>query len=125
MLALHSSSALVANFFDHWTERDKAPLLAALGIESDDPAVQVDFEAKFPTGLGGMPPNLDPAIRLRSGAVVAVESKFTERLTRSTRGKADLSSSYFPPSDGLWRDVGLSRCQGLAGILRDGCQFSS
>ena len=26
MKALHSSSALVANFFDYWTDRDKAPL---------------------------------------------------------------------------------------------------
>ena len=33
MKALHSSSALVANFFDYWTDRDKAPLLSALGID--------------------------------------------------------------------------------------------
>ena len=120
MRALHSSSALVANFFDHWTERDKAPLLSALGIEGDDPAVQLDFEAKFPTCLGGTPPNLDVAIRLRSGAVVAVESKFTEHLTRSTRGKSAFPSSYFPPSGALWAGVGLPSCQGLAEILRDG-----
>ena len=120
MRALHSSSALVANFFDHWTERDKAPLLSALGIEGDDPAVQLDFEAKFPTGLGGTPPNLDVVIRLGSTAVVAVESKFTEHQTRSTRGKADFSSSYFPPSSGLWAGVGLPGCQRLAETLRDG-----
>ena len=33
MKALHSSSALVANFFDYWTDRQKAPLLSALGID--------------------------------------------------------------------------------------------
>jgi len=64
MRAPHSSSALVANVFDNWTERDKAPLLSALGVEGDGPAVQLDFEAQFPTGLGGTPPNLDVAIRL-------------------------------------------------------------
>ena len=120
MKALHSSSALVANVFNHWTGRYKAPLLYALGVEGGDPAVQMDFEAQFSTGLGGTPPNLDVAIWLNSGALVAVESKFTEHMTRSTRGKADFSSSYFPLSGGLWADVGLPRCQRLAKMLRDG-----
>lgn len=118
--ALHSSSALVANFFDHWTGRDKAPLLSALGIEGDDPAVGLDFEAQFPTGLDGKPPNIDLVIWLRSGEKVAAESKFTEHLTRSTRGKAHLSSSYFPTAVGLWSDLGFPGCQGLAEMLRDG-----
>lgn len=49
MRALHSSSALVVNLFDHWTDRERSPLLSALGL---DPAVDValDFEARFPTG---------------------------------------------------------------------------
>ncbi len=32
MRALHSSSGLAVDFFDYWTNRDKGPLLTALGI---------------------------------------------------------------------------------------------
>ena len=35
MRALHSSSALVANFFDFWTNREKGPLLATLGVNEE------------------------------------------------------------------------------------------
>src|SRR5688572_10042444 len=60
MSALHSSSALVANVFDYWCERDATPLLAALDVgEAENP---FRFEAQFPTGLEGNPPNLDVAI---------------------------------------------------------------
>ncbi len=121
--ALHSSSALVANLFDYWTDRDKAPLLAALGVDADG-AESLDFEARFPTGLGGTPPHLDVAIGLGSGLVIAVESKFTEHLTRSTEGKSKFASSYFRSSDGLWTQRGLPQCQTLAEDLhRSRCRF--
>ena len=35
MRALHSSSALAVNFFDYWMDRERAPLLWALGIDSE------------------------------------------------------------------------------------------
>ena len=121
--ALHSSSALVANFFDYWAERDMAPLLSALGVEADG-AGSLEFEARFPTGLGGTPPHLDVALKMRSGLVVAVESKFTEHLTRSTEGKSKFASSYFRSSDGLWTQRGLPQCQTLAEDLhRSRCRF--
>ena len=119
MKALHSSSALVANFFDYWTPRDKAPLLSALGVDGDS-AVSLNFEAQFPTGLGGTPPHLDVALRLSSCAVVAIEGKFTEPLQRSTKGKAKFESSYFPCYGGLWAQRGLPACQTLAEELREG-----
>ena len=75
MRALHSSSALAANLFDYWTERDKSPLLAALGVDAKG-ETSLDFEARFPTGLGGTPPHLDVAMRRSTGSVVAVEAKF-------------------------------------------------
>ena len=118
MKALHSSSALVANFFDYWTDRDKALLLSALGIDTDD-IQSLDFEARFPTGLGGAPPHLDVAITLESGAVIGVESKFTEYLIRSTKGKSSFEPSYFPPSGGLWVGNALPACQAFAEELRD------
>ena len=113
MRALHSSSALAANFFDYWADRDKALLLWALGIK-DDSVKSLDFEAQFPTRLGGTPPHLDVAMTLDSGCVIAVECKFTEPLGRSTRGKAKFKPSYFRSDGGLWVSVGLPECQTLA-----------
>ena len=113
MRALHSSSALVVNLFDHWTDRDKSPLLSALEV---GPAgdVALDFEARFPTGLGGAPPHLDMSVTRRAEFVVGVEGKFTEHLGRATRGKSEFSESYFPRVSGLWAGRGLSACQELA-----------
>ena len=73
MKALHASSALVVNFFDYWTDKPKAPLLSALGIDADD-IESLDFEAQFPTGLLGTPPHLDIAMTLESGAVIGIEA---------------------------------------------------
>ena len=113
MKALHSSSALVANFFDYWTERDKAPLLSAFKVDATA-AKSLDFEAQFHTGLGGTPPHLDVSINLSSGGVVGVESKFTEHLSRSTIGKSRFEPAYFPKTGGLWTARGLPICQALA-----------
>lgn len=118
--ALHSSSALAANFFDYWTHREKAPLLSALGVDSKN-ADSLEFEARFPTGLGGTPPHLDVAIWLSSGEVISVESKFTEHLRRSTRGKSRFEASYFPESRRLWDERGMPASQTLAEEL-DGRQ---
>ena len=52
MRALHSSSALAVNFFDYWTDRDKTPVLSALGVDPEDGA-SLDFEAQFHTRAGG------------------------------------------------------------------------
>ena len=113
MKALHASSALVANFFDYWTDKHKAPLLSALGIDADD-IQSLDFEARYPTGLGGTPPHLDVAITFGSGAVIGVESKFTEYLGRSTKGKSSFEPAYFRPTGGLWASKGLPACQVFA-----------
>ncbi len=113
MLALHSSSALAVNFFDYWTDRDKTTVLSALGIDPEDGA-SLDFEAQFHTGLGGTPPHLDVAITHDTGCVIAVESKFTEHLKRSTTGKSNFTTSYFPKSTGRWMANDLPACQSLA-----------
>ena len=109
--------ALVVNLFDHWTDRERSPLLSALGL---DPAVDValDFEARFPTGLGGTPPHLDISISRSNDEVGAVEGKFTEHLGRATRGKSEFSESYFPRGSELWAERGLPACQELAQELR-------
>ena len=117
MKALHSSSALAANVFDYWTERNKAPLLAALGLDAEARA-SLDFEVRFPTGLGGTPPHLDVAFSLGTDSVMGVEAKFTEHLKRSTRGKSSFTEAYFPQSGRRWAGKGLPACQALAEELR-------
>ena len=116
MRALHSSSGLVVNFFDYWTDRDMTPFLPALGIEPDG-EMSLDFEVQFHTGLRGTPPHLDVAMTNGNGYVFAIESKFTEHLKRSTRGKSKFSKSYFPVSAGLWTESGLPASQELAESL--------
>ena len=44
MRALHSSSALAVNFFDYWTNKDKSPLLSALGIDLEGGNAQKDMD---------------------------------------------------------------------------------
>ena len=117
MRALHSSSALAVNIFDYWTDRDKAPMLSALGIDPKGGTL-LDFEAQFPTGLPGTPPHLDVAMSLSIGFVVGIEAKFTEHLKRATRGKSDFKTSYFPKFGELWNEKGLPDCQTLAEELR-------
>ena len=55
MKALYSSSDLAVNVFDYWSQHDVAPLAAALAL--DESILSVAFEAQYPTGLGGNPPN--------------------------------------------------------------------
>lgn len=120
MRALHSSAALAVNFFDHWTERDARPLLHALEIEPVLP-VALSFETQFPTGLPGNPPNLDVALTLASGAIVGIESKFTEWLTPKGN-KGLFKAKYFDGGVELWGRLGLSRCQELVADLVSGTE---
>ena len=116
MSALHSSSALVANVFDYWCERDAGPLLGAIGVGE---AVELlRFEAQFPTGLDGSPPNLDIAIRLRSGFTLGVESKFCEWLTPKSSLKPPFKEKYFSPVPEMWSRAGLPLCQRLANEMQ-------
>jgi Restriction Endonuclease associating with ARP len=116
LLALHSSAALVANVFDHFSERDRAPLAAAFGLQGR--IVRLCFEAQFPTGLPGQPPAVDVALVLDFGEQVAVESKFSEWLVRRPRHKAIFKPKYFPAGRGVWAEYGLPRCQALAEELQ-------
>ncbi len=118
--ALHSSAALVANVFDHWSARDASPLAAALGRAREP--VAVSFEEPFPTGVEGDPPLVDVLLRSASGHCVAIESKFCEWLTRRPPNKAVFKPKYFPAGRALWSEHGLPRCQRLADELQSGAQ---
>jgi hypothetical protein len=114
--ALHSSSALVCNFFDYWRAGNLKPLAEALGISIELSGLA--FERKFPTGLRGTHPNLDVVLYGRDGEVFAIESKFTEWMHKPA-GKAAFSPSYFPEGRSLWRECGLDGCQKLSKDLHD------
>ena len=118
MRALHSSSALAVNVFDYWTGRDPAPLGGTLDLGGD--ARSLRFEAQFPTGLDGNPPNLDLAVVLANGTAVGVESKFTEWLHAKAQQREAFKPKYFPDGAGLWQARGLRQSQALAQAMGSG-----
>ena len=115
MAALHSSSALAVNAFDYWSGKVLSPIAAALGIRQNPS--HFAFEAQFPTGLGGTPPNLDVAFSYPDGQVLGLESKFTEWLAPKPRNKQHFKAKYFPDGSLLWSQAGLPRAQLLAAAM--------
>src|SRR5208283_406592 len=103
--------------FDYWRDRSLNWFATALSL-STEPSFQ-GFEAQFATGLQGTPPNLDLAFVMKSGQIVAVESKFTE-LYYHTKQTVPFAAAYFPSGNGLWADRSLPRCQKLARLLDQG-----
>jgi hypothetical protein len=115
--ALHSSSALACNWFDYWRGRDLQPLSQAFEV----PVLfsTLALEQKFPTGLGGIGPNLDVFLTCADASVFAIESKFAEPYTKS-KLKTYLKSKYLPDDRGLWTKAGLPGCQAVAEALGTG-----
>jgi len=116
MKALHSSSALAVNFFDCWVGTEAAQLRKVLGLETG--VLSIVFEEQCPTGLGGIPPNLDIALRLEDGHVVGIESKFSEWLPRHSKGYEPFKPKYFASESGLWAERGFPKAQVLAEQMR-------
>ncbi len=84
-LAVHSSSALVANSFAPWKKKPSELFLCGHSAFT-----AIAFEKKCPTGLRGTPPNLDLFVK-GEGLIIGVESKLSEYLTLKT---PKFSSSY-------------------------------
>jgi hypothetical protein len=116
MCAVHSSAALAVNFFDFWTQRLGESLARAFGMKTTAPTIT--FEEQFPTGLPGVPPNVDVVIRGQSEPLLAIESKFTEWMTPKRKRPA-FKDKYFP-RNGLWKAKGLPECQMLAERIQKG-----
>jgi hypothetical protein len=112
--ALHSSTALACNWFDYWRGRDLQPLSRAFGVPVRFSTIAL--EQKFPTGLGGIGPNLD-VLLCADGMAFAIESKFTEPYTKA-KGKTVLKPKYFHDGRCLWTAAGLPGCQSVAELLR-------
>lgn len=120
MQALHSSSALACNWFDFWRGRNLESLSRGFGVSS--PLIElVGLEQKRSTGMGGIGPNLDVLLRCVDGALVGIESKFTEPYISSPL-KTFIKPAYFRSGEATerarWTDGGLPGCQRVANDLR-------
>jgi len=112
MRALHSSSALVYNFFDFWRQTDPSAIVDAMGFESG--AYSMSFERKLekPPGISGNRANIDVFLQDQiTGRSIAIEAKFTEPCHRHT--KLELKPAYVRVP-GLW-----DGCPGCAQLASD------
>ena len=107
------------NVFQHWTNRDPAPLGPALGLVGH--VTQVEFERRLPTGAPGTPPNLDVVLTLTDGGMVGIESKFTEWM-QTDAGQSKSMAPYFRTEPSLWEAAGLTGCAKLARAVYDGSE---
>ena len=97
--SLRSSTALSLNVFEPWRP-NPSPLGSVFGCKAHD----LSFEARQPTGLGGVSPHLDVLIT-GSGPAVGIEAKFLEMYSPKAGTFAD---SYFSDPE-LWEDLTQSR----------------
>ena len=118
IFALHSSSALVCNIFDYWRIIDKIHLQKAFQFKNRG-IKAIIFEQKLSMSMQGNMPNADLFMILTDGTAVAIESKFTEWMTKKTK-KEPFSDSYFINDVTRWTDVGLPNSQNLAESLYHG-----
>ncbi len=97
--AAHSSSALAANTFGPWRNRpEELNLLGMSGFTS------FQFERQCPTGLGGIPPNLDFLVA-GPEIVIGAESKFLEILTpKQPHFAASYKPENLPQMEKSWAD---------------------
>lgn len=117
MRALHSSATLVCNVFEYWRNGELGSLGEALEVNAV--IERLTFEEHFRTGLRGTPPHLDVALWLRSGNVWGIESKFVEPFETSKPGMG-FKAKYFPASQPLWTQHGLTKCGILANSIKNG-----
>jgi len=112
MQALHSSSALVVNVFQHWVNRGIGDIASACGAPGG--ITEMHFEQTRPTILGGIPPHLDVEFSGNRLKPLAIESKFTEPYHRHT--KRMIKDKYLN-EPGLW--ARLPRCEKLVRRIRE------
>lgn len=120
MGALHSSSALGINVFQHWlvSADDRGPLERALNLPAA--IIDITFEQKFPTGVRGKSPNLDVALWLADGTITAIESKYLEPFSKHQHGLKDTYFAGAPGDFPRWNRQGLAAHQAVADEVRSG-----
>jgi hypothetical protein len=115
--AVHSSATLVANHFARFKrEPHHLTIIAQSGFDCPS------FEKPLPTGLRGIPPNLDVFVENRD-CCIAIESKLLETLSLK---KPHFSPSYrkgrLPYCEPQWWDLIESASNASEGYL-DGAQL--
>jgi hypothetical protein len=118
ILALHSSAVLAINVFQYWEGRKGFDLPRAIGV--DGSLADVNIERKYPSGLKGTPPTLDVVLTLANDRLIAIESKFTEWMTKKPVKLEDFSSKYLSSDSGHWVGCDLPDCQRLAADIASG-----
>jgi hypothetical protein len=115
--AAHSSSALAVNTFGRWRKNPQTlSLLGKTGFTS------LQFEKQCPTGLGGIPPNLDLVIA-GPDVVIGVESKFLEFLVLKQPAFTDsYTPENLPQMEPCWAELMASLKAGPKQYL-DGAQL--
>ena len=115
--ATHSSSALAANTFGPWRKNPQTlSLLGKTGFTS------LQFERQCPTGLGGIPPNLDLVVE-DPDVVIGVESKFLEFLAlKQPTFTASYKPENLPRMEPCWAKLMAALKAGPAQYL-DGAQL--
>ena len=95
--AAHSSSALAANSFGLWRKNPQA-----LSLLGETGFTFLQFEKQCPTGLGGIPPNLDFLVA-GPDVVIGAESKFLEFLTpKQPKFAASYQPKNLPQLEPCW-----------------------
>ena len=115
--AAHSSSALAVNTFGPWRKNPQAlRLLGKTGFTA------LQFEKHCPTGLGGIPPNLDLVV-VGTDVVIGVESKFLEFLApKQPKFAASYTRGNLPQMEPCWAELMDALKAGPKQYL-DGAQF--
>ena len=116
MLALHSSSALVVNFFHYWRYRDISVIVRAFDLDARYNKLRFERAYPKPPGIGRNLPQ--PDVELSGAALkpVAIEAKFLEPYHRDTKGKT-LANKYVK-TKGIWDN--LDGCSKLAQDIVEG-----
>jgi hypothetical protein len=113
MLALHSSSALVVNFFHYWRYFDISTLSEKMGLPTQYTQLQFEKTYPKPEGIPGIRPHIDIELSGESRPV-AIESKFTEPYSRSRT----VLKKIYTENINIWGN--LSNCKLLANQLVTG-----
>ena len=118
MRALHSSSALVVNFFHYWRYHDMAIVGRALRLDSKYDNLRFERKYPKPRGIRGIKPHLDVELSGIDAKPIAIEAKFTEQYQRS-RLKSTMKNVYIK-TEGIWGN--LKGCYTLARDIIEGKQ---
>ena len=111
MFALHSSSALVCNFFHYWRYRDVPAVAISCGLSPNYDKLKFEKAYRKPQGIGGELPHVDIEFTSRTLKPIAVEAKFTEQYHRKRKS---LKNAYVETA-GIWGNY--AGCESLAKLI--------